>query len=127
MQEQFDQATAKSAISTLEAQRCELISQGDIAGLAELLADDYVHVHATGRADDKAATLKSFERSPRDCSRGELNIRVYGNVAVITGPQFNLMRPPGGLPEKIVLNVTTVARRGEEGWRLVSFHACRQG
>ncbi len=125
--QQQNAAADTAAIRTLEARRCELISQGDIDGLSELLADDYVHVHATGRVDDKAAALKSFERLPRRCSRSELDVRVMGDVAVVVGPQINIMARGPGWPEESVLIVTTVLQRSHAGWRLASFHACRQG
>jgi ketosteroid isomerase-like protein len=119
-------AADEAAIVALETRRCELISDGDLAGLGELLTDDYVHVHAIGRADGKDAALKAFERSPRRCSRGEMNVRTYGDVAVVTGPQFNVVVRDNEPPEAFVMIVTTVVRRLADGWRIASFHACRQ-
>lgn len=115
-----------AAVRALETLRCELISQGDIQGLSELLTDDYLHVHATGRVDDKAAALASFERLPRRCRRGEMDIRMMGDVALVIGPQINITDRGRGAPEEAVLIVTTVLQRSDIGWRLAFFHGCRQ-
>lgn len=116
-----------TAICALENLRCDLISNGDTNGLAELLTDDYVHVHAAGRIDDKTAALKSFEARPRRCSRGELVVRLMGDVAVVIGPQVNIMPRGDAAAEDATLIVTTVLRREARGWRMASFHGCRQG
>lgn len=121
-----DTAADLAAICALESRRCDLISQGDIRGLAELMTDDYVHVHATGRVDDKTAALKSFESMPRRCSRGELVVRLMGDVAVVVGPQVNIMPRGDDVPQESTLTVTTVLRREDDGWRMASFHGCRQ-
>lgn len=120
-------AAAVAAVCAVETHRCELISQGDISGLSELLTEDYLHVHATGRVERKAAALASFERLPRRCHRGEMEVRVMGDVAVVVGPQTNIMPRGPGIPQEAVLIVTTVLRRTETGWRLASFHGCREG
>lgn len=121
-----DAAADLAAICALEGRRCDLISQGDIGGLAELLTDDYVHVHASGRVDDKAAALKSFAAVPRRCSRSELAVRLMGDVAVVVGPQVNVMPRGDDVPQEATLTVTTVLRRECDGWRMASFHGCRQ-
>ena len=118
-----DDVASLTAIRDLETRRCALISEGDLVGLAELLSDDYLHVHATGRLDGKADAIASFGRAPRRCWRRDLTVRLMGDTAVVVGPQVNLTP---GAAEEVVLMVTTVVRRSSQGWRLVSFHGCRQ-
>lgn len=124
------QATAAAAdmaaVRALETRRCDLISQGDIDALDRLLTDDYLHVHATGRIEDKAAVLRSFAAVARRCSRGELAVRIMGDIAVAVGPQLNVTPREGEAPQETALTVTTVLRREPDGWRFVSFHACRR-
>ncbi|HKP77695.1 MAG TPA: nuclear transport factor 2 family protein [Phenylobacterium sp.] len=124
---QIDDDATLAAIRDLETRRCALISEGDLAGLSALLSDDYLHVHATGRIDGKSDALASFARAPRRCWRGDFTVRLIGDTAVVVGPQVNLMPRAAGAVEEVVLTVTTVLQRGDDGWRLVSFHGCRLG
>jgi Domain of unknown function (DUF4440) len=72
----------------LEERRCRANASGDIVALAPLLADDYTLTHMNGRSEDKAALLASRASGPRFTMESkDLTVRVYGNVAVITGIQ----------------------------------------
>jgi ketosteroid isomerase-like protein len=87
--------SAQDAVSELkkaDEQRMKSISDGDIAAVGALLADDYVHVHNTGEVNNKAQYLAFLQTHPRKSSRAaDANVitHVYGNVAVMTGPQIN--------------------------------------
>ena len=113
-----------AAVHAIEDARCELISSNDIDGFGRLLGDDYAHVHITGRIDDKAGALVSFMNAPRQCWRGELSIRVYGDVAIASGPQINRMPREDGSSEDRTLIATTVLNRRNGEWKIVHFHAC---
>ena len=112
------------AVEQVEARRCALISANDIDGFGALLSDDYVHVHITGRIDDKNAALASFRKAPRECWRGELAVRVFGDVALAVGAQTNRMVRDGGAAEERTLIATTILNRRGNEWKIVHFHAC---
>lgn len=71
----------------LEQQRCELLMKGDADGLALLLADNLVHIHLNGHADDKSGYLFGVRNKYtfRALSRGPLTVRIFGDAAVMTG------------------------------------------
>ena len=112
------------AIQDVENKRCELISSNDIDGFGKLLSQDYVHVHVTGRIDDKDAALSSFRKAPRQCWRGPLAIRIFGDIAIASGPQINRMVRNGGECEDRTLIATTILHRQGGDWKIVHFHAC---
>lgn len=112
------------AIRDVENKRCELISANDINGFGNLLSEDYLHVHVTGRFDDKDAALASFKKAPRQCWRGDLSVRVFGDVAIACGPQTNRMIRDGGQSEDRTLIATTILNRQAGVWKIVHFHAC---
>lgn len=112
------------AVQSVEKKRCEQISAHDIDGFAELLVDDYVHVHITGRIDDKDAALASFRKAPRKCWREGMVVRVLGDTAIVSGPQINRMARDGGNVEDRALIATTVLCRQNGEWKIVHFHAC---
>jgi ketosteroid isomerase-like protein len=75
-----------------DEQRMKAISDGDLAAVGALLADDYVHVHNTGEVNNKSQYLEFLRTHPRKSSRApdaDVITHVYGDVAVMVGPQIN--------------------------------------
>jgi len=106
----------------LEARRCEAIGTGDLAALADVLADDYLHVLAPGRTVNKAEYVEMIRNGPRRPIRGEIDVRVYGDAAVLSGDLENRIGAPGEAPRVIPAFCTQVAVRGADGqWRFVSY------
>ncbi len=79
---------ARDEISALETARNSAIVHGDAAALERMTSDDYTFITLRGELRTKAEIVKgfssgSFKYSSREIS--DLNIRVYGNAAVVTG------------------------------------------
>ena len=79
---------SKDEIRTLETARNEAIVHGDAASLERMTSDDYTFITLRGELRTKAEIVKgfatgTFRYSSREIS--DLNIRVYGNAAVVTG------------------------------------------
>jgi ketosteroid isomerase-like protein len=93
----------------------------DATALQAVLADDYIHIHSTGRVDDRAAFIKNTLDRPRRSERGPLLIRVYGELAVMTGEQTNQsVNADGSVGAGQRFIVTQVAHLDKGAWRLVS-------
>ena len=105
----------------LEARRCEAIGSGDLEALADVLADDYLHVLANGRVVDKPQYIELIRKGPRRPQRGPLRVRTYGETAVITGALDNHLGAPGEPGRTIAAYCTQVARRQAGTWRFVSY------
>lgn len=112
----------RDAIVELEARRCAAIGAADGAALKEILSDDYVHVHATGKIDDLAGHIEAITLRPRVPERGPLSVRQYGDVAVVIGEQINRI---DGKETIGVLQQVAVKRDGV--WRFVSTQVTRKG
>jgi hypothetical protein len=119
-----DQAVAE-VLRALEDQRCRAISRGDLAVLEQLLDEELVHVHATGRFQGKEEYLSSLAGRPRTTTRGDLAVRVYGDAAVMTGVLVNSFGDGEG-KRATDLYATQVWVRRDGAWRLVSFAASGQ-
>jgi ketosteroid isomerase-like protein len=104
----------------LEAQRCAAISTGDVDALAALLSEDYVHVHMNAHIDDRAGHLSGVAKRPRTTTRGNLTVRVFGELAVLTGEMTNHMEVPGDTPRVMRAYCQQVAARRDGTWRFVS-------
>lgn len=107
-------------LKALETKRCAAITSGDVETLKAMLVDDYVHVHMTGHVDDRAGHLKAVSSRPRRTERGDLLVRVYGDLAVITGDLTNHMTGADGKTNATKAYCHQVAARNGAEWRFVS-------
>jgi ketosteroid isomerase-like protein len=108
----------------LEHARCEAISSGDIEKLGDMLANDLSHTHITGKSEDKPTYLAALRGRPRTTTRGDdLRVRLYGNVAVMTGTLRNSFpsEEPGGRPRDSEIQALQVWVKGDQGWQQVAF------
>ena len=109
---------------SLEMARCAAITAGDTDALGALLAEELSHTHTTGRTQDRATYLEGLRGRPRGTERtDDLEVRVYGDAAVMTGTVLNRFPPeqPGGAPRQVELHALQVWARGGGGWKLVAF------
>lgn len=110
-------------IIALEQRRCEAIATSNLDALADVLADDYLHVFGSGTTGDKQAYIKGIEDGPRVPERSNLRVRDYGDIAILNGDLLNRLNFPEREPRVVDAFVTQVARRENDGqWRFVSFH-----
>ncbi|MDX3911695.1 MAG: nuclear transport factor 2 family protein [Sphingobium sp.] len=110
-----------SPILALEQRRCAAINAQDIEEVGAVLADDYQHIHASGQIDDRETYINSLKKAPRHSERGELNVRVYGDVAVVVGDQINTF---DGRQSTLVVQQIAVAHGGN--WQFVSTQLTRK-
>ncbi len=109
------------AVIALEGRRAAAIAGKDFTALGNVLADDYLHVYGGGRTGGRADYLKEVTAAPRVPTRGPLNVRVYGDVAVLTGDLLNRIEYPDRPGTVLDTYVTQVARKVNGQWRFVSF------
>lgn len=106
----------------LERRRGDAIGAGDLDALADVLADDYVHVLAPGRVVNKAQYIEMIRTSPRRPVRGELHVKRYGSTAIIFGDLHNNIGASDEVRRVIPAVCTQVAVREKDGrWRFVSY------
>jgi ketosteroid isomerase-like protein len=116
---------AADEVLELERARCAAISEQDWDALSALLSDDLTHTHITGVTQDKAAYLAHVQKNPRRVERRDLKVRIYGDVAVVTGPQVNLLESDGGTTEVAIESLQVWTRR-DGTWRVVAFASSGQ-
>jgi Domain of unknown function (DUF4440) len=91
-----------------------------MATLERLLADDYTHTDIMGQfqtRDEWLAQVRSHPVAQLDFE--DVTVRVYGDVAVVTGR--NIYRP--GTPFGLPLRFTEVLTRQGGDWRRSAFQA----
>ena len=80
--------SAVEEIRLLEEDRNQAILRGDAAALERMTSDDYTFVTLRGEMLTKAEIVRNFRSGAAKYQSREisgLNIRVYGNSAVVTG------------------------------------------
>jgi ketosteroid isomerase-like protein len=117
-------------ILAAEQRRQQALIEVDLDTLDALFDDSLVHIHAPGLVHDKAQLLEhtATRRAYLEITRGSLNVRVFGDVAVVTGPITNRLRTADG-GERTLAGVATqvLVRSPDLGWRFVSFQMTPYG
>lgn len=108
-----------------EERRAAMIAE-DFAVLDRLLADDLVHIHAAGDADTKQQYFKLIAEFCAFVAieRGPMNVRFYGDTAVVTGPMTHTVRikPTGAVRTMKAFGTQVWAPHGDS-WRQVLYQA----
>jgi ketosteroid isomerase-like protein len=113
----------------LEHARCAAVSNSDAAAVELLNGDDLTYTHNTGMTEDLRAHLVSLSAYERHLSRtDDLTVRVYGDVAVMTGT-VHAGYPaagPGGTPVEFDAHALQVWVKQDESWKQVAFASSGQ-
>ncbi|KQP02046.1 nuclear transport factor 2 family protein [Leifsonia sp. Leaf264] len=117
------QPRERADILALEASRQAALIDGDLDTLARIFDDHLVHIHAPGLVHDKSRLLEHVgtRRAYQAITRGDLEIRIVGDVAIATGPIVNELRNPDGSHRTQRGVVTQVLVRDDDDWRFVNF------
>jgi ketosteroid isomerase-like protein len=102
-----------------------LVSQANVAELEKLLNDQYMHIHATALVESKAQFLEAFKNGSRKYDLikiEEINVRIFGSSAVVTG-KFNLKAFVRGKTIEGVNRFGLVLVKTQNGQQIVSFQA----
>jgi ketosteroid isomerase-like protein len=122
--------TIVAEIRRREDERGQALLNADWAALASLMADDLVHIHATGLVDDKTTYLDGA-RTKLDYLRFErksYDVRVHGDIAVATGLLDQQVRIKGpGTVVDVQAATTQVWIKKDSAWVQSSFQATRIG
>src|SRR5689334_25396483 len=123
-------ARTRAEILAVEKRRQAALIAGDLTTLDDLFDPALIHTHAPGLTHDKAQLLEhvAARRAYRAITRGELTIRLIGDVAIVTGRIDNRLGSSDGGERAVAGQAIQVLRRCEDGaWRFVSFQMTPDG
>jgi uncharacterized protein (TIGR02246 family) len=118
-------AEAEREVRQLESDLREAWLRGDTATLQRLLADDWKIIHTNGREQTKAQfieAIKSGRIKFKSMEFDEVEVRVYGDAAVVTARSTNRVEFRGQESSGQVRFTRVYVRRREE-WRVVTEQA----
>jgi ketosteroid isomerase-like protein len=113
----------------LEHARCLAITSVDIDALRAMNSDDLTYTHTGGMTEDLEAFLASIAKHPREITRkDDLEVRLYGDVAVMTGWLHATFPHPEGGGERVELDSHALQVWVKEGesWKHTAFAASAQ-
>ncbi len=116
------------AVKTAEKAWAAATVAVDEAALKQLLADDLTYTHSTGETDTKAAfidNMKTGARKYHKVNHESMDVRVYGNTAVLTATAQIETSQKGGKvnPAHLRFIHVWVSRKGR--WQMVAHQSLR--
>jgi len=118
--------TAEEALKAEEARYAAQMSN-DFAALERLIGDELVYVHSSTNIDTKASFIESLRSGAvryRNMRRGDVKVRCYGCIAIITGQgSFDVTVKGQDLTLNLLFHVVWAKRAA--GVQFVSWQATR--
>lgn len=121
-----DVATAQSALE-FQSTRFNAMVEEDIESLEQFLADDLTYSHTTGWTETKSEFLATVESRKIDyvsMSPEDVEVRIYGDVAVMTG-QSRMQGIVGDRKVCLTIRFLDVSRRAGDSWQLIAWQSVK--
>lgn len=119
--------SVESEVLAADEARYQALYARNIAELGNLLASNYVHTHANGHVDDKAAFLASITAAKYrflNAVRTQQQVRVAGTVAILNGRTETTLDVSG--VTKVLTNAfVTVWVQSDDRWKLLHWQATK--
>lgn len=117
----------EEGVRQAERARFAAMVKADVGALDKLLAPELIYTHGDARRIDKAAFISDFKTGAFNyvtIEPSEMNVRVYGDVAVVTGAAA-MHVVQDGKDAHIRIRYTNTQVRGGGGWQMVAWQATR--
>ena len=118
---------AREVVLEVQSVRFAAMIDADGAALDAVLANDLVYTHTTGRTETKSefmASVSSGDISYRAITPRDMHVRVYGDIAVVTGTA-DMAVSAGDAHFEFSIRFTEVYRTFGDSWQLVSWQSTR--
>ena len=115
------------AIRTLDEQRIVALTQPDFSTLERMMSDDFTYTHSTGQVQTKAELLADFKSGKRvfkSLKQEDVQVRIYGNVAIVTG-RCTLLGVNAGKDFELPMRFIEVYSNSNGSWQWVTWQSTR--
>jgi len=117
--------TIEAQVLAADEARYQALYGRDVAALKQMLVENYVHTHATGKTDDRAGFLASIDAGRYRfvlAERTEQQVRVAGSAALLSGKTRTTLDVAGDT--KVMNNAfVTIWVQVDSTWRLLHWQA----
>ncbi|MEM1190672.1 MAG: SDR family NAD(P)-dependent oxidoreductase [Pseudomonadota bacterium] len=115
----------RQGVLDFQASRFNAMVTADTERLRDCLADELSYTHTSGWTESKAeflSTIKSSRLNYRSVAPRDLQVRLYGDVAIITGvAEMRVAVNEGDF--NFTVRFTDVSRRLDDSWQLVAWQS----
>lgn len=118
-------------LMALEQARCRALVEKDFSTIERIISKQVVHVHTRGNVDTFDSYMAYIQNVLEflNVERRDLQVKVLGDTAIMTGGQTNTARLIGG---RDVVKVESRAiqvwmKQADGGWQQVAFQASLVG
>jgi ketosteroid isomerase-like protein len=118
---------AEQAIRKLDEQRIAALLQPDYPTLERIMSDDFTYTHSSGQVQTKAELLGDFKAGRRvfkSLKEEDVQVRVYGNVAVVTG-RCTLTGVNAGKDFELPMRFIEIYSNNNGHWQWVTWQSTR--
>ncbi len=122
-----DGASIEQSALEFQSARFQAMVDADVASLEDFLADELTYAHTTGWTETKSeflATVDSGRLDYMSVTPSDVNVRTYGDIAVMTG-LARMRGALGGKPVEFTIRFLDVSRRAGDSWQLVAWQSVR--
>ena len=122
-----DASNLEQEVIAYQDARFRAMIEEDVDELGKLLADDLHYSHTKGSVESKAQFLSTIETKRIDsiaAKRRDVEVRLFGNTAVITGLSDMTLIWRGEQLE-FTIRFLEVAHKVDADWRLVAWQSVR--
>jgi ketosteroid isomerase-like protein len=115
-------------ILALGDRRYQAMTSQNWPALEALLHDDLVYTHSSGVADTRAswlAAMKSGKTKYKSARCGERKVRIYGDVALVSG-KADFEAEVNGQPRSLKLAFLEAWAKTPQGWKFVAWQSTPQ-
>lgn len=116
-------------ILAADARRFAAMIQGDLAALEDLLAEDLTYTHSNGQVETRTQFLESLRSGKLRylaAMPSDVNVRVYGDTAVVTG-RVEMKVSSQGQEPTVTARFTEVWVKRGGAWKLAAWQSTRLG
>lgn len=120
-------STAEDAVRAADAARIKAFIAADRAALGSILGEDLTYTHSSGRLDNKSAiidAITSGKTQYHSMVPGEVVVRLYGDVAILTGRAAVNVTTDGQLLD-LKLRFTSVYTKRDGRWQFIAWQSTR--
>jgi uncharacterized protein (TIGR02246 family) len=116
------QANAVKDVEAVEHARMAAVEQRDVDAVAKFLTDDFTSIATSGRRSSKQQYLNGLRANPAPVKmlHEEVQVRVYGDTAIITG-RSTVTRAADGAQVGLT-RYTHVYVKQRQQWKLAAMH-----
>ena len=114
-------------VRAAQAVRIEATINADVEALDKCYADDLVYAHSSGNVDDRGVLLANIASGKVDYQKIDIveqGIRVFGDVAIITG-SADFYVVANDVVNEMTLRFTSVYVHKNDRWQFASWHSSR--